>query len=50
VGLKCGSSFHWVKRYVKEGSGKGLVSPWVALLGNQEKAPFWGLGETGNYL
>jgi len=48
VGLKWGSSIHWVQRYVKEGSGKGHLSPWVALLGNVEKAPFWRLCETGN--
>jgi hypothetical protein len=33
MGLKQGSSFLWVKRYVKEGSGKRDLSPLVAPLG-----------------
>jgi len=33
MGLKRGSSFFWVKRYVKEGSGKRNLSPLVAPLG-----------------
>jgi hypothetical protein len=33
IGLKRGSSFLWVKRYVKEGSGKRDLSPLVAPLG-----------------
>ena len=33
MGLTTGSSFLWGKRYIKEGYGKGHLSPQVALLG-----------------
>jgi hypothetical protein len=30
--------FSWVKDYLKEGSGKGHLSPYMASLGNLERA------------